>query len=94
MKDPSKLVSPKAICPKKKAEIAETIRTQPTTSYRVISEQYGVGMATVSAIAARNGLRRKKDPPADRKAAYGSNLREGGIIADDAQWRARQERIR
>jgi hypothetical protein len=79
----------KFICPQVKAEIAETIRTQPTTSYRVIAEQYGVGMATVSAIAARNGLRRKKDPP----AAYEPNRREGGIIADDAQWRARQERI-
>ena len=93
MKDPSKMISPKAISPKKKAEIAETIRSQPKTLYRIIAERYGVSTATVSGIALRNGLSRKKDTPTDRKSSCVPNRREGGIIADDAQWRARQERI-
>lgn len=75
--------------------IAETARNQ-SIPLREIGRRFGVTMSTVQKIMAEYGA-----PPrgAPNKAARlntitpGAKRREGGIIADDAQWRARSHRI-
>lgn len=93
MRDPSKMITPKAICKEKRAAILDAVRSEPTTPYRAIAERFGVGAATVNNIAKSNGVRRKQDSVPTPKPPKKTNRREGGIIADDAQWRARSHRI-
>ena len=94
MKDPSKLVSPKALPKGRNLEIVEMVKSRPDLSYYKIAERFGVSFTTVSRIACAHGVKRGDPVVNPKPRKLDPNRREGGIIANDAQWRARQERIR
>lgn len=94
MKPMSELVKRSTIPESTRLAIVEAIKG--TDSYLVIAERFDVHPGTVSKIAKQNGIQRQdrgwpKDGPVERRRD--PNQREGGIVADDAQWKARQRRI-
>jgi len=88
--------TPKAITPKLKQQIVGMARDCPTMPYGQIAKRFGVSRGTVSRVATAAGVLRRQ-PQQARARSIGptrpEHLRDGGIIADDAQWRARQQRI-
>lgn len=78
--------------------VVATVRANPDKSYTEIAEMLGMNKGSVSGICQRAGYRRRADPDrirsleAMRRRPQGE-VREGGIVADDAQWKARQCRI-
>lgn len=94
MKDPSKLISPRALSKQRHRDIAKMVEDRPDLTYAQIGERFGVSHATVSRIAYQHGVARKVQLTTEKKSHKpDKNRREGGVIATDAQWRARQDRI-
>lgn len=96
MKDPSKLITPKALSDERKAEIAEALRLCPAKSYSALAREYGTSIGTVGRIARQYGIDRKQKAKALKQMEARpkpSSLREGGIVANREQWAARQHRI-
>ena len=76
--------------------IKAAIRRQPDAPYIEIARQVGVSKATVNRIGASMGIRRMSEERIMRMESrpLPGKPRVGGIFANDALWRARQERIR
>jgi hypothetical protein len=96
MKDTNKLVAPKHLTDEQKEAIADALRRGPGRTYTEIAAQFGVGGGAVGRVARQYGIPRKADERRSRVMAAvpkSPNLRDGGILANDEQWRARQQRI-
>ena len=92
--------TPKALTKDRKAEMVRMILDEPDTGYRTIADRFGVAYSTVTRVANDHGIRRKADLETSIRKKQrkdrlpgGGELREGGIVANDEQWRARMQRI-
>ena len=79
-----------------RAQVLRHIRNNPGEVYQLIADRFSIHHTTVKRIARQGGIVRVSPEHAAKVKVqkHEPNRREGGIIADDTQWRARQERAR
>ena len=76
--------------------VVRAVQDNPDRPYTEIADEIGVRRHQVGRILRRMNISRKDIESGlrvERAKHRDPNLREGGIVADDAQWRARQQRI-